>query len=257
MLKYKYIIIFFVTLFLILPVLRIFFPFSIWWIVLALVIYSLIIFYGAINIRANFFMTSLNESETNKKQVALTFDDGPLENTTNVVLDILKENNIEAAFFCIGNRVEKQPALLTRMHNEGHIIGNHSYSHHFFFDLKSSKEMQSELEKTDELIQQNIHVKPKFFRPPYGVTNPNLAKAVKAGNYYSIGWSVRSMDTVVKTEQKLLSNITGKLKPGDIVLLHDTAMITVQSLQKIIDAIKNNGFEIVRLDKLLNIEAYA
>jgi len=97
----------------------------------------------------------------------------------------------------------------------------------------------------------------RFFRPPYGVTNPNLAKAIKAGNYHSIGWSVRSMDTVAKTEQKLLLKITTNLKSGDIVLLHDSVDITIQTLQKIIDAIKAKGFEIVRLDKLLNLEAYA
>ncbi|MDB5228967.1 MAG: polysaccharide deacetylase family protein [Bacteroidota bacterium] len=225
--------------------------------ILVVFVYSLFLVYGAIKIQANFFMTSINETKTNKKQIALTFDDGPLENKTNLILDILKNNNIHAAFFCIGSQIEKHPSLLLRMHNEGHIIGNHSYSHHFFFDLKSVKEMQNELMKTGDIIEQNIHKRTRFFRPPYGVTNPNLARAVRSGNYYSIGWSRRSMDTVVKTEQKLLRNITGKLKAGDIVLLHDTAIITVQNLQGIIDVIKNKGFEIVRLDKLLNIEAYA
>ena len=143
------------------------------------------------------------------------------------------------------------------MHNENHIFGNHSYSHHFFFDLKSAKVMQAELAKTDEIVEQIIGKKMRFFRPPYGVTNPNLAKAIKAGNYHSVGWSLRSMDTIAKTEQKLLLKITTNLKSGDIVLLHDSVDITIQTLQKIIDAIKAKGFEIVRLDKLLNLEAYA
>ncbi len=238
-------------------VIRLFYPFSLWWILLAPVIYTSFLIYGSIKIQANFFIESIHEAKVNNRQVALTFDDGPINNNTSIVLDILKRNKITATFFCIGNKIEKHPLLLQQMHREGHLIGNHSYSHHFFFDLKSSKEMQDELTQTDVLIKQNIGFTPRLFRPPYGVTNPNLANAVKAGNYHSIGWSVRSMDTVVKTEQKLISNVTGNLKSGDIILLHDSTDITVQNLQKIIDGIRNRGFEIVRLDKLLNIKAYA
>jgi peptidoglycan/xylan/chitin deacetylase (PgdA/CDA1 family) len=117
--------------------------------------------------------------------------------------------------------------------------------------------MKAELLKTNDLIDSLIGKKMKFFRPPYGVTNPNLAKAITQLNFHSIGWNIRSMDTVVKVEQKLLSNIIPKLKPGSIVLLHDTAQITIANLQTIIDAIKAQGFTIVRLDKLINIEPYA
>jgi len=255
--KYNFIRIFFALLIVSMFAVKFFFPFSWLWFLLIIFIYSLFLVFGAIKIQANFFINSINNAQTQEKKIAITFDDGPIENNTNIVLDILKKNNVQAAFFCIGNRIEKQPELLKRIHEENHIIGNHSYSHHFFFDLKSAQEMQIELSKTDLIIEQIIGKKAKFFRPPYGVTNPNLAKAIKSKNYHSIGWSVRSMDTVVKTEQKLLSNITHNLKSGDIVLLHDSAKITIENLQKIIDAIKQNGFEIVRLDKLLKIEPYA
>lgn len=238
-------------------VIRIFYTFSWWWILLAPIIYTSFLIYGSIKIQANFFIESIHEAKTDNRQVALTFDDGPIIKNTSIILDILKRNRIAATFFCIGNKIEKHPLLVQQIHREGHIIGNHSYSHHIFFDLKSLKEMQNELKQTDILINQNIDNTPRLFRPPYGVTNPNLAKAVSIGNYHSIGWSVRSMDTVVKTEQELLSNITGNIKSGDIILLHDSADITVHNLQKIIDDIRNSGFEIVRLDKLLNIEAYA
>lgn len=255
--NYNNIRIFFALLIVSMIVIDLFFPFPWYYFLTIVILYISFLVFGAIKIQANFFTKSINKINTNKKQIALTFDDAPVDGKTNIVLDILKANNIEATFFCIGNRVENMPDLIKRMHKENHIIGNHSYSHHFFFDLKSAKEMQAELTKTDEIVEQMIGKKMRFFRPPYGVTNPNLAKAIKAGNYHSIGWSVRSMDTVAKTEQKLLLNSTNNLKSGDIVLLHDSVDITIQTLQKIIDAIKAKGFEIVRLDKLLNLEAYA
>ena len=258
MLKHKYIRIFFASLLILMIGWNLYFPFPWYYFLIVIFIYTLFLVYGASKIQANFFNNSINcASNNNKKQIALTFDDGPVENNTNEILDILKTNNIYATFFCIGNRIENNIETLKRIHQEGHIIGNHSYSHHFFFDLKSAKEMQLELKKTNDIIFQQIGKKVLFFRPPYGVTNPNLAKAIQANNYYSIGWSVRSMDTVVKTEQKLLSNITNHLKSGDIILLHDSATITVKNLQQIINEIKSSGFEIIRLDKLLNIEPYA
>jgi peptidoglycan/xylan/chitin deacetylase (PgdA/CDA1 family) len=257
MLNYNFTRLFFALLIVSMIVIDLFFPFPWFFFLIAIFIYGLFLVFGAIKIQVNFFTKSINKINTNEKQIALTFDDAPVNGKTNIVLDILKANNIEAAFFCIGNRAENIPDLIKRMHNENHIIGNHSYSHHFFFDLKSAKVMQAELAKTDAIVEQMIGKKMRFFRPPYGVTNPNLAKAIKTGNYHSIGWSVRSMDTIAKTEQKLLLNITNNLKSGDIVLLHDSVDITIQSLQKIIDAIKAKGFEIVRLDKLLNLEAYA
>ena len=236
---------------------RFIFPFSFWYFLLPVLIYQHILIFGAIKIRANFFVDSISKGNTTQKEIALTFDDGPADHYTSQILDILKQNKIEATFFCIGNRIENNKELLKRIDAENHIIGNHSYSHHFFFDLYSTQKMKAELIKTNELVQQLIGKKMTYFRPPYGVTNPNLAKAINQLNFHSIGWNIRSMDTVVKVEQKLLSNIIPKLKPGSIVLLHDTSQITVESLQHIIDAVHANGFKIVRLDKLINMEAYA
>lgn len=232
-------------------------PFSFWYFLLPFFCYQLFLIFGAIKIKSNFFIESISETITTKNEIALTFDDGPSENNTNRILDILLQNNIEATFFCIGNRIETSPELIKRIDSENHLIGNHSYSHHFFFDLYSTEKMKAELLKTNDLVHQLIGKTMKLFRPPYGVTNPNLAKAITQLNFHSIGWNIRSMDTVVKVEQKLLSNIIPKLKPGSIVLLHDTAQITIANLQTIIDAIKAQGFTIVRLDKLINIEPYA
>ena len=199
------------------------------------------------------FMPVVCRTLTKKKQIAITFDDGPVEKNTALVLDVLKCNNITATFFCIGKRMNENKELLKRIDDEGHIVGNHSYSHHFFFDFFSTKRLQKELEETNKISQEVIHKKLKLFRPPYGVTTPSLAKVVKQGGYKTIGWSIRSMDTITNDKKQLLDKIT-KVKPGDIILFHDKATLTINVLQAFIDSVKEQGYEIVRLDKLLNVE---
>ncbi len=234
------------------------FNLQLWYLLLLPIIaYNLILIYGSISIQSNFFVPSISYSKIEKKQVALTFDDGPKQGKTDLILNILKKNNIEAAFFCIGNNIKQNPELLKKLDLNGHIIGNHSFNHHFFFDLLSEEKMILELKQTHKIIKEQIDKDVLLFRPPYGVTNPNLANAISKLQYQSIGWSLRTMDTSTKLEQKLVSKIESNLKSGDIILLHDTVELTVMSLQKIIDVIKNKGFEIIRLDKLLNIKAYA
>jgi len=230
--------------------------FSFWYYVLLFFIYSLIVFWGCYNVGSNFFIKIVCKASTTKKEIAISFDDGPAENYTPEILELLKKNNIEAAFFCIGNRVEKHEALLKQVYEEGHIIGNHSYSHDAMFDLFSTKKMCVDLNKMDEATTKAIGVKPKLFRPPYGVTNPTVRKAIINGDYFPVGWSIRSLDTVIKDKQKLFNRIAD-IKPGDIVLFHDTSKTTLDILQRFIDHVHSSGFTFVRLDKLLNIEPYA
>src|SRR5258708_26527458 len=100
-------------------------------------------------------------------------------------------------------------------------------------------------------------MKPALFRPPYGVTNPNLKRAIKKGKYITIGWSIRSLDTAIKDKKKLLSRIGGHVKPGDIILLHDSMEHTANILPELIETILKKGFQIKGLDEMLNIHAYA
>lgn len=192
-----------------------------------------------------------------EKRVSLTFDDGPVEKGTTAILDILNKNNIQASFFCIGNRMKRNPTLVKRIIDEGHIIGNHSYSHHFFFDLFPKNKMKGELDATNNTVFEIGNHKPRLFRPPYGVTTPVLAKAVIECNMQPVGWSLRSMDTVTSDSEKLINKIEQSVKPGDIILLHDTEAVTANSLQRIIDIIRKKGLEPVRLDQLLQTKAYA
>lgn len=231
------------------------FPFYIF--IILFTIYIAMLVYGSYNVRSNFYVKTVSSARTAQKQIAISFDDGPAPAYTPEILKILKEHQVKAAFFCIGKRVQENEALVKQVHEEGHIIGNHSYSHDMWFDLFPSRKMADDLEMMNSATQKIIGVKPKLFRPPYGVTNPNLKKAIQKCNFISIGWNIRSMDTVIKDAQKLLSKVTGSLKPGSVILFHDTSKATLDMLSSFILQARSMGYEIVRLDKLLNLEPYA
>ena len=224
---------------------------------LLFIAYSLIVFWGCINVSSNFFIPIVCKADTDKKEIAISFDDGPTENYTQQILEILKAEQVKATFFCIGNRIAGKESILKQVKEEGHIIGNHSYSHHFWFDMYSGKKMQNDLGQMDAEMERVTGLKPKLFRPPYGVTNPNLAKSIKNGGYTPVGWSVRSFDTVAKNEQQLLTKIIAGIKPGAVFLFHDTYKITVNVLPEFIQEVKKRGYNIIPLDKLLALQPYA
>lgn len=213
--------------------------------------------YGSTVLRAAFFVPVSWQGDQNSKKVALTFDDGPVLAKTEKILDILHDLQVPAAFFCIGNRVKQHPETLKRIHSEGHIVGNHSYWHGKMFDLQPASRILKELKDTDAIVNEAISLRPKFFRPPYGVTNPMVAASILEGGYKTIGWSLRSMDTITKDPRKLFSKVTRSLTGGDIILFHDFCDSTIEILPEYIKFIRENGFTIVRLDTLLNEEPYA
>jgi peptidoglycan/xylan/chitin deacetylase (PgdA/CDA1 family) len=147
-----------------------------------LIVYASVLFYGCYFINSNFFIPVVCSAKTNEKIIAISFDDGPDAENTVRILQMLKDNEIEAAFFCIGSRIAGNESLLKRAYNEGHLIGNHSFSHHFWFDMFSSKKMLADMRMMDVAMNSVIGKTPKLFRPPYGVTNPNLKKAIINGN---------------------------------------------------------------------------
>ena len=232
------------------------FQLSLWYLLLIVFLYSLLIFYGCYHVGSNFFIPVICSAKTNKKEIAISFDDGPLPSFTPAILQILKEESIEAAFFCIGKRVVENKHLIQQVSELGHVIGNHSFSHHFFFDMFSSNKMLADMQQANESIENATGLSPKLFRPPYGVTNPNLAKAIRNGNYIPIGWNVRSMDTVMKDEKKLLQKMNAALKPGAIFLFHDSSHTTLQMLQAFIIHAKKQGYAFTRLDKMLHLNPY-
>ncbi len=221
-----------------------------------LLVYLSLLTWGSMQVASGFYLRTFNKRVTRKKQIAITFDDGPAENYTSGILNHLNNLEVPAAFFCIGKNIAGREQLMKRIVDEGHIIGNHSYSHHFWFDLYSASRMKEDLRQMNDAAHRATGFLLKLFRPPYGVTNPNLAKAVSELGLIPIGWNLRSMDTVVKDHQKLLQTTLRAVKPGGIVLFHDTSEATFLMLPAFIEEVRRLGFEIVRLDKLLGVEPY-
>ena len=218
-------------------------------------VYISILAFGSIFIQFNFYLKSLNKGQTNKKQIAITFDDGPDKETTPMILELLAKHNAKATFFCIGEKINNQESLLQEMDKAGHLIGNHSFSHSNYFSLSSAKKISIELNKTKELITKSIGKKPMLFRPPFGVTNPAIARAVKNNGLVSVGWSLRSFDTV-NSKEKVISKLLRMLKGGDVILFHDNRKNAPEILDFFLLWLAENKFEVVGLKELFNIEAY-
>ncbi len=221
---------------------------SFYWLVLWVNLYVIVLVLGAIFIRWNFYVKSVH-SLGDKQLLALTFDDGPAA-FTEAILETLKRENVKATFFMIGKHAAAHPQLVKQCFDAGHGIGNHSYHHGFHFDWKSSKGMREEIEETNSVLEAITGEKPTLFRPPYGVTNPNLAKAVQQSGMKSIGWSVRSFDTTAKDANALLARVSGKIKGGDILLLHDSISLTAEILTALIRHAHKSGFKFVSLDEI-------
>lgn len=195
-----------------------------------------------------------NPSEKDQK-IALTFDDGPNENTLQI-LEILKKHHAKATFFCIGKNIEKHPEILRKIAEDGHEIGNHSYSHSDFFDFYRKDRVTQELKETDNLIAEITGKKPQFFRPPYGVTNPSIRRALEVTKHKVIGWNIRSMDGISKNSEAIFSRITKQLSPGSVVLLHDTRLETNIVLEQLLLSLAEKNYEVVATAQLLNLKAY-
>jgi len=230
-----------------------------WWsYVLLGLTWFLITLCGSFFIRWNYHLTSLHSNKKTKQhQIAITFDDGPHPEFTPEALDLLKKYNAKATFFCIGQQVEKHPEILKRILAEGHLIGNHTYSHSKSFGFFNTKKVISELKQANQVIRDLTGKEMLLYRPAFAVTNPMIERAVKQLKVDSIGWNVRSLDTTSRSAKMILQRITGKVAKGDIILLHDTSQKTINVLEQLLLFLQEKNLESVTVDQLLEIEAYA
>jgi peptidoglycan/xylan/chitin deacetylase (PgdA/CDA1 family) len=201
-----------------------------------------------------FFGNFVCSGNRSKKQVALTFDDGPDANSTPQLLDLLRAEKVPAAFFCIGKNVEQHPGIAARILSEGHLVENHSFAHSNYTNFYGREKLKTELLRAQTAIEKATGVAPKFFRPPVGLSNPNTFRVARSLNLQVIGWNIRSFDTITSESSKIVARIRRHLCPGSIILLHDgkipveRLLATVKSL---LDELRKLDYQVVRLDELL------
>ena len=192
------------------------------------------------------------------KVISLSFDDGPHPKYTNEILDILKEYNIKATFFVLGLHAEKYPDVIKRIVEEGHEIGNHSYSH---LDMKKStkKLIKSELERTQNIVYSITNKKPNVFRPPYGNYNEDVIDVANMTNLYVILWTYYqdSKDWSNPGVEVIVNTTLSNIQNGDIILFHDyiykKESHTVDALKVIIPDLINEGFSFATISELISI----
>ena len=256
MITHKNISVFFIFLLLVLFLLNLYTAIHFLWFLGIILVWIGINAFGSARISSNYHVKAFcnNPSETEKK-IALTFDDGPSEFTLEV-LELLKKYDAKATFFCIGKNIEKHPEILQKVIDEGHLVGNHSYSHSKFFDFYTEPTIRKELQKTDQLLEKFTSKKINFFRPPYGVTTPSIGRALKITGHKVIGWNIRSLDGGTKNQDLILSRIKKRVSPGGIVLLHDTGSHSVSVLEQFLQFLQQNQYEVVSVEELLNLKSY-
>ncbi|MCC8036375.1 MAG: polysaccharide deacetylase family protein, partial [Rikenellaceae bacterium] len=192
-----------------------------WWTLITLLaVVTAILVYGAAAVGSGIFIRALCRGKDAGPTVALTFDDGPHPDHTPKVLDVLNRYGIKAAFFVSGKKAEAYPQIVRRIVEQGHLVGNHSYTHATCFPLYGRKRMENDLAQCSKAILLAGGEHPVYFRPPFGVTNPVVARAVRRSGLKVCGWSVRSFDTTGRPRERILGRIIRKLHHGAIILLH-------------------------------------
>ncbi|OFX48216.1 MAG: hypothetical protein A2046_08260 [Bacteroidetes bacterium GWA2_30_7] len=222
---------------------------------LILVAYSSYLFIGSYFICSNIYIKTICKVNTNKNSIVLSFDDGPDLIVTPLILNILKEKNVKAIFFLKGINAEKYPEIIKNIVEDGHIIGNHTFSHTTYLAFTNRKKYSLEIEQTNDLISCFTGQSPRFFRPPFGVLNPIIASVIKKYGMITIGWSIRSFDGGNCSADVILSKLKNKIHAGAIILFHDTNPVTVNVLKDFLDYLAQTDFKVERLDKLLNCDA--
>jgi peptidoglycan/xylan/chitin deacetylase (PgdA/CDA1 family) len=229
---------------------------SFWSIAGAILGYLVFLLIVSTNVQFNFFVNAFNRNpEGSGKKVAITFDDGPVENTLEI-LKILDKYNVKASFFCIGKNIEENPEIFKSIIQKGHFVGNHSYSHTRKMGFLSTAKIVEEIQKCDEIAFSVGGVKLNSFRPPFGVINPRTKRALEITGHKVFGWNVRSYDAVLNSKRYILNRILKKIKPGDVILLHDSKPQTADILEQLLLFLQTNQYTTLRVDNLFQIDAY-
>lgn len=191
---------------------------------------------------------SVEESGVKEKpSIAITFDDGPSSRYTGRLLDGLKERSVKASFFLIGENAEENPVLVERIYKEGHLIGNHTYSHVQMTHLSEEAAVR-EIEKTDQVISAITGEHVAYMRPPFGAWQRELEVRMEV---LPVLWSVDPLDWTTENVDEIVSKVVTEVEEGDIILLHDCYASSVEAALRIVDILQKEGYEFVTVDRLL------
>ncbi|MBP1930107.1 polysaccharide deacetylase family protein [Ammoniphilus resinae] len=198
------------------------------------------------------------EVPTNQKVICLTFDDGPDPKYTPEILKLLGKYQAKGTFFVTGNKVEQHPEIVLQQVLEGHEIANHSYSHRYISKM-SSKELEEEILKTENIIKQVTGQVPKLYRPPGGFYNETVVNAAKGNGYTVVLWSWRhdTKDWANPGVDKIIKKVVKNAQNGDIVLFHDhggNRKQTINALKEILPQLQKRGYRFITVSDLLNIK---
>ncbi|MGF7060866.1 polysaccharide deacetylase family protein [Brassicibacter mesophilus] len=203
------------------------------------------------------YIQLVKQGPNNKKVIALTFDDGPHPRITPQILSILKENDIKATFFVLGKHTESYPETLKMVADEGHEIGNHTYSHVDVSKISKDR-VEHEIEGTQKIINEVTGRQSELIRPPFGFYNENLLNIASKNNLTIVLWSPHqdSNDWSNPGVRNIIKSILSNIENGDIILLHDYVegkSHTVEALKTVIPELKNRGYEFVTVSELIEL----
>ena len=191
--------------------------------------------------------------DTDKKELFLTFDAGYENGHTAKILDTLKKHHVKATFFVVGNFIETSPDLVKRMVKEGHLVGNHTFTHPDMSEIATEEAFRQELAKLEDLYEKTTGKKmKKYYRPPQGKYSESNLKMAKEMGYHTIFWSLAYVDWYESdqpTREEALEKMVPRIHPGAIVLLHSTSATNAQVLDELLTK-WDKGYSFKRVDQL-------
>ena len=190
---------------------------------------------------------SASATSVEAPEIALTFDDGPSAAWTPALLDGLKERGVKATFFLIGENADKNPEIVKRMAEEGHLIGNHTY-HHVELTKVSENEARLELADTSAVIVRITGKEPEYMRPPFGAWQRKLEQEIQM---LPVLWTIDPLDWTTENQDEIVNKVVTEAEENDIILLHDCYKSSVEAGLRIIDILQEEGFVFVTVDELL------